>query len=186
MYPLRISKNTGTTHVDLMFLMNATKQYYCCIRSISRLLTSQVTHHKESVYFCQRCLGDFSRRNLLDTHMKYCIEKDPDRAVMPNKDTFKNLKNHNRKMRDSAVIYADFECYLNNIDTCQPNASKPYTNASKRHIPLGFYYRVVYTHKETKEGLVYCGEDIAKTFVKCMEEEMSDIIVCIKMKKIWS
>ncbi|VDI08998.1 Hypothetical predicted protein [Mytilus galloprovincialis] len=43
---------------------------------------------------------------------------------------------------------------------------------------FGFYYRVVNTHKETKEtkeGLGYCGEDIAKKFVKCMEEEMRDM-----------
>ena len=34
-YPLRISKNTGARHVDLLFLTNTSKQHYCWIKSIS-------------------------------------------------------------------------------------------------------------------------------------------------------
>lgn len=44
-YPLRISINTSTASVDLFFLINATKQHYCWITSLSCLLTSQLTHH---------------------------------------------------------------------------------------------------------------------------------------------
>ena len=63
-YPLRISKITEARHVDFLFLVNTGKQqHYCWIWSLSRLLTSQVTDHKELVYFFVTSLGRTSGTN---------------------------------------------------------------------------------------------------------------------------
>ena len=86
-FPPRIFKNTGTRHVDLLFLTSDSKQHYCWIKSLSRLLTSQVTGHKELVYFCRRCLCHFSRQDILDEHMENCGQMEGVRIEMPDEKT---------------------------------------------------------------------------------------------------
>lgn len=71
-YPQRISKNTGAQHVDLLFLTSDSKQHYCWIMSLSRLLSSQVPEHGHALFFCRRCLCHFSRQDIVDNHMEYC------------------------------------------------------------------------------------------------------------------
>ena len=82
-YPLRISKNTGARHVDLMLLANAETQHYCYIKSLSRLLTAQVADHDGEAYFCRRCLDHFTRQEKLDQHMEYCGQKKAVKIEMP-------------------------------------------------------------------------------------------------------
>ena len=44
-YPLRISKTKRTQIVNLLLISNGEKQHYCLIKSLSRLLSSQLTNH---------------------------------------------------------------------------------------------------------------------------------------------
>ena len=53
-YPLKISENTGAQPVDLTFVADAETQHFCWVNSLSRLLTVQLTDHKEEAYFCHR------------------------------------------------------------------------------------------------------------------------------------
>ena len=174
-YPLRISKNTGSTHVDLLFLTCEGKQHYCWIKSLSRLLTSQVTGHNGEAYFCRRCLSHFSRQDILDTHMEYCSQKDAVRIEMPEEGSTIAFSDYKKMMRVPFVIYADFECFTEKLDTCQPDPLQSYTKAYQLQRPSGFCYRVKYAHGDYKESVIYCGEDAAKKFVQCMEEEVRAI-----------
>ncbi|CAG2198943.1 unnamed protein product [Mytilus edulis] len=90
-YPLRISKNTGSRHVDLLFLTNESKQHYCWIKSLSRLLSCQISEHGHELFFCRRCLSHFSRQDILDEHMEYCSQKDAVRIEMPEEGTHMGL-----------------------------------------------------------------------------------------------
>ena len=182
-YPLRISKNTGPTHVDLLFLACEGKQHYCWIKSLSRLLGSQISEHGHELFFCRRCLSHFSRQDLLDDHLEYCSQKDAIRIEMPEEGSAIAFHNHKKQMRVPFAIYADFECFTEKIDTCQPDPTKSYTKQYQQHRPSGFCYRVKYAHGDYKESVVYCGEDAAKKFVQCIEEEVQTISKICKEKK---
>ena len=41
---------------------------------------------------------------------------------------FLNFKNFNRSMRVPFVVYADFECFTEKIQTCYPNEGRSFTN----------------------------------------------------------
>ena len=183
LYPLRISKNTGSIHVDLLFLKSESKQHYCWIRSLSRLLTSQVTEHGHELFFCRRCLSHFSRQDLLDEHMEYCSQKDAVRIEMPEEGSTLAFQNQTKQMRVPFAIYADFECFTEKIDTCQPDPTKSYRKQYQQHRPSGFCYRVKYAHGDYKESVVYYGEDAAKKFVQCIEEEVQAISKICEEKK---
>ena len=58
-YPLRISKPKREKNIDLLLISDGEKQHYTVIKSLSRLLSSQVTNHDGSVDFCRRCLNHF-------------------------------------------------------------------------------------------------------------------------------
>ena len=59
-YPLRNSNCTDRENKIILLLIeeNGVK-YYCLVKSLSRLLASQVSNHKEKQNFCFRCLNPF-------------------------------------------------------------------------------------------------------------------------------
>ena len=106
-YPLRISENTGTQHVDLMLLTDAETQHYCWVKSLSRLLTAQVSDHYGEAYFCRLCLNHFTRQDM-DWHREYCGHKKAVKIEMPDEGSYVSFENHIQSMKVPFVVYADF------------------------------------------------------------------------------
>ena len=52
-YPLRISQKESKV-IDLVLISNEKKNHYCWIKSKSKLVASQVIHHKSARFFCDR------------------------------------------------------------------------------------------------------------------------------------
>ena len=58
-YPLGISENNykrGST-VNVLLISDDTKQHYCCIKEIRKLLYLQKSKHDHTRYVCFRCLN---------------------------------------------------------------------------------------------------------------------------------
>ena len=66
-------------------------------------------------------------------------DKDSD-LVFPQIISFKNL---NRFMKHPFVVYADFEAFLKNIDSCEPDKRKSFTEKYQKHKPCGFCFKIV-------------------------------------------
>ncbi|VDI52954.1 Hypothetical predicted protein [Mytilus galloprovincialis] len=136
-----------------------------------------------NVFGFDGCLSHFSRQDILDEHTEYCSQKDAVRIEMPEEGTTIAFHNQTKQMRVPFAIYADFECFTEKINTCQPNPTKSYTKQYQQHRPSGFCYRVKYAHGDYKESTIYCGEDAAGKFVQCIEEEVQAISKICKEKK---
>lgn len=106
--------------------------------------------------------------------MEYCGKKKADIIEMPEEGILIGFKSHTRQMRAPFTIYADFECFTEKMDTCQPYSSRAYTKAYQLHRPSGFCYRVKYVHSDYRDSIVDFGEDAAKLLVKCMEKEVRE------------
>ena len=74
-YPLRLSKTKSERIVNLLLISDGEKQHYCLIKSLSRLLSSQVSGHKESKSFCLNCLNHFPNEKKLLIHEELLFEK---------------------------------------------------------------------------------------------------------------
>ena len=48
------------------------------------------------------------------------------------------FKNHYRQELVHFVVYADFECNNESINTSQPNPEKSHTKQYQKHVPSGF------------------------------------------------
>ena len=82
---------------------------------------------KSSNFYCLNCFHSYSIKNKLKEHERVCNDHDNCYVEMSNEDN-KILKyNHGEKaMKVPAIIYADLECLLKKMHSCQNNPEKSY------------------------------------------------------------
>jgi hypothetical protein len=81
------------------------------------------------------------------------------------------FKNYNHSQNIPFVVYADFECMLQKIQTCQPSDKTSYTNAYQKHTPNSFAYHVKYCNGDYKPPVEYSGTDAPTVFYKRLKED---------------
>ena len=73
-YPLRISEHNykPESTVNLLLISDDTKQHYCWIKDICKLLSLQTSKHGHARYVCIRCLNTFNTKDSLAYHHQFC------------------------------------------------------------------------------------------------------------------
>ena len=97
------------------------------------------------------------------------------------------FKNYHRLEKVPFIVYADFECYIKPIQSCDPNPELSYTKQYQKHEPSSFcYYIKCFDDVVYEPKLVsYTGEDAAKKFVKILEEDIREISSMPQKKMIF-
>ncbi|KAL4104218.1 hypothetical protein QTP88_019527 [Uroleucon formosanum] len=172
--PLEISKIEKTNHIDLLYLRedNENKGHYCWIKNLWKLCGSQMTKDGHKRFLCKMCLSSFDEEYKLNDHKHYCVNNKAAKIVLPeayNKTL--EFQNYNHSLRVPFVIYADFECTLKPIYTCQPNDTESFTKCYQKHIPNNFCYYIKYSNGDYKPPVVYSGPNVAQQFYECMKNE---------------
>ena len=70
---------------NLMLITDGPKNHYVAIKSLSRLLSSQNSKHKESQHFCANCLQGFASEESKDEHYTYCRDNKAVRIEIPKR-----------------------------------------------------------------------------------------------------
>ena len=74
-----------------------------------------------------------------------------------------SLKNHFKRIPVSFKFYADFECKLKSVESCEGSCTKKYQD----HVPCSFAYKLVCdTDKFDKPIVVYRGKNAAYKFIE--------------------
>ena len=164
-FPLRVSEYVYTREVDIVLMLiekNGVK-HYTWVKNISRLLSSQVSNHKEKHYFCLRCLNPFWTPKSLEKHSEYCRNHEAVKIEMPEKGKNDILKfeNYYKSERLPFIIYADTESLIKPIESCEPNPQSSSTKKYQKHEPISFsYYIKCFDDNVFKPRLrSYTGED---------------------------
>ena len=173
-------RSERTQIVNLLLISDGEKQHYCLIKSLSRLLSSQVSGQKESKSFCLNCLNHFLNEEKLKIHEEYCLKNQAIKIEMPEKGSFISFIHHNRSIKVPFVVYADFEAFTEEIPTCEPNEKKSFTKKYQKHRPSGFCYKIVcldekYSPKPVLSRAKSGEEDIGVIFVEMLEEDIKRI-----------
>ena len=177
-YPLRNSDNTDRDHnIVLMLIEEDGVKHYCLVKNPSRLLTSQVSKRNGKKYFCFRCLNPFWSLESLNKHKEHCNEHEAVKIEVPKKGTMLEFKNYYRSEKVPFIVYADFECYIKPLQTCEPYPKSNYTKQYQKHEPFSFcYYIKCFDNEIYKPELVsYTGEDAAQKFVEMLKEHIREI-----------
>ena len=179
-YPLRLSKRSEREQtINLLLISDGEKQHYCLIKSLSRLLSSQVSGHKESNVFCLNCLNHFPNEEKLKIHEEYCLKNQTIKIEMPEKGSLVTFIHHNRSIKVPFVVYADFEAFTEEIPTCEQNEKFSFTQKYQRHKPSGFCYKIVcFDEKYNQKPVLFraqSDEDISAIFVEMLERDIKRI-----------
>ena len=72
-------------NIIIMLIEKDGVKHYCLVKSISRLLSSQVSNGKRKEHFCLRCLNSFWCEKSLSRHQEYCNEYEAVKIELPKK-----------------------------------------------------------------------------------------------------
>ena len=173
-FPLYISQEKYHEHMELLLINKDKKNHYVLIKNFNKFMFDQ-TKHKCKKYFCMYCLQCFSRKDVLDEHVKNCISINGKQAIkMPEKGQHVNFRNYHKQIPAPFVIYADFEAITEKVHGCLPNNEKSYTEAYQKHIDCGYGYKLVchYDDEFSKPVQVFRGENAVHNFMEKMLEEV--------------
>ena len=200
-YPLRISKKNEHSCeqvINLLLIANEETNHFCWIKNMSRLLSKQGSNHNGKRHFCYRCLNSFYSEKSLEKHTEYCQNNEAVKIEMP---MFKDdegkfsgpkyifFKNYYRKQRVPFVVYADFECFTEKIDTCQPKDTKSFTNRYQKHRPSGFSYLIkcfdddLFSPKLVHYTAESPNDNVPQLFIKSLESDIKEIYNRFKIPK---
>ena len=172
-------------NIILLLIEKNKVKHYCLVKNLSRLLSSQASNHDGKHNFCLRCLNSFWCQEALDKHKEYCDNYEGVKIELPKKGTMLEFKNYHRLERVPFLVYADFECCIKPLQSCDPNPGSSYTKQYQKHEPSSFCYYIKCIDDEVyKPKLVsYTGKDAAQKFVEMLEKDIK-IISNIPEKKI--
>ena len=99
------------------------KWHYLTVKNLPGLLRGITSSHKEDFY-CSNFFCSYRTRNKLEVRKKICENYDCN-IEMPTKDN--NIIKYNqgeKSIKLSFVVYADLECLLEKMSTCQNNPNE--------------------------------------------------------------
>ena len=134
---------TRDKQVILLMISNGQNWHYLVVKNLSALLRGITSTHKEDFY-CLNCFNSYRTKNKLETHKKICENHDYCRIEMPTKDN--NIIKYNQgenSIRMPFTIYADLECLLKKMSTCQNNPNESSTIEINKHTPSAYS---IFTH----------------------------------------
>ena len=199
-YPLRISKKNEQNCeqvINLLLIADEENNHFCWIKNMSRLLSSDVSKHHGKRHFCYRCLNSFHSEKSLEKHKEYCQNNEAVKIEMPIRvddegktfPVYIKFNHFHKKMRVPFVVYADFECFTEKIDTCQPNDNKSFTNRYQKHKPSGFSYLIkcfddnLLSQKLVKYTAESPKDNIPQLFIESLEKDIKEIYNRFKIPK---
>ena len=169
-------------------ISNGENWHYLVVKNLSGLLRGITSNHEEDFY-CLNCFCAYSTKNKLEAHKKIWENYDYCHVEMPTKEAIQ-LNNNKIKYNQGEksiklpiVVYADLECLLEKISTCQNNPNESSTTEINKHTPSGYSLFTHCSFDKSKNKLNhYRGKDCMKNFCKDLREHATKIINYEKKK----
>ena len=190
-YPLRISAHNykRESTVNLLLILDATKQHYCCIKGISKLLSLRTSKYGHLRHVCFTCLNTFNCEKSLASHHEYCKSHEAIKIELPEEGSKISFKKLNRSMSVPFIVYADFESFTPQLSTCQPNPDKNYTKQYQKHILSGFCYHIkcfddtLYSQRLVTFVKEFNDDDTAQILIETLQKNIKEISKKYKFPK---
>ena len=174
---------TRERQVILLMISNGENWHYLVVKWLPGLLKGITTNHKEDFY-CLNCFYSHRTKNKLEAHKKICENHEYCHVEMPYEDNKIIKYNQGQKSKKlQFIIYADLECLLEKISTCQNNPEESSTTEINKPTPSGYSLFTHCSFDKTKYKLDYYRvKDCMKKFCKDLREHATKIINYEKKK----
>ena len=179
---------TYNKQIILLKITDGENGHYLVVNNLSILLRGITSNHHDGFY-CLDCFHSYRTKNKLEAHKKICENRDYCHVKMPIKGNNTIKYNHGEKsIKIPFTIYADLECLLEKMSTCQNDPNKSSTtkiNKHNKHTPSGYSIFTNCSFDESKNKISYYrGDDCMKKFCKDLREHSTKIINYDKKKMI--
>ena len=125
-----ISKHNKTrnTHANLLMITDGFgKWHYVAIKSISGLLHGITSTHNGDFY-CLNCFQSYRTQNKLEKHEQLYGKHDFCNLKLPDeKHKYISSTSGKNSLKNPFIIYADLECLLFNMDSCENTNNNSFT-----------------------------------------------------------
>ncbi|XP_063235651.1 uncharacterized protein LOC134538341 [Bacillus rossius redtenbacheri] len=137
--PLRVSSERRERHVNILAIRSsgATEHlHFVYIKSMSRLLHSQLSKTQHEKWICERCLQYLTSEDRLNSHNVLCSQHQAVRTCFPTEENkYLQFTNFAKQDRLGFIAYCDTECYLKPFSTCLPGDESSSTTRVNEHVP---------------------------------------------------
>ena len=143
-----------------MITDNGKNWRYLAVKSISKLVTG-ITSNNHGDFYRLNCFHSYRTKSKLKKHENICKDYDFCNVEMPDENN-KILKYNSgeKSLKVPFIIYANLECLLQKLDTCQNNPEKSYTEKKAKHKPSGYSLLTCCSFDKSKtEWSHYTGKD---------------------------
>ena len=110
-----------------------------------------ITSNHDGDFYCLNCFHSYTTENKLKKQEKVC--NDHDYYCVETPDEFNKILKYNhgeKSLKTPAIIYADLECLLEKMYSCQNNPEKFYTEKKTKHTSSGYSMFTSYSCDPTK------------------------------------
>ena len=178
--PVYISKfnKTREHHENLLMITDATdKWHYIAIRSIPSLLRGVSSTHQGD-HYCLNCFHSYRTESTLKKHEEICINNKFTLIKMPTEDKKYIYSTPGKNtLKSPFIIYADFECLLYPLSTCDNTEENSFTIKKNVHKPSGYSLLTSYAYdKLLNEHVFYRGKDCLSNFSKALKNQVNKLI----------
>ena len=150
---------TYNKQIILLMITDGEKWHYLVVNNLSRLLRGITSNHHNGFY-CLNCFHSYRTKNKLEAHKKICENHDSCHVEMPIKGNNTIKYNHGEKSTKMPfTIYADLECLLEKMSTCQNDPNKSSTTKINKHTPSGYSLFTHCSFDESKNKISNYRED---------------------------
>ena len=136
-FSIYVSDQKFEDYMDLLFLNDDNKSNHVYIKDFDRFMFHK-TKNKNKKWFCRSCLQCFSSESVLIKHKENCLSINGKQSVKLE-ELIIEFEHYFKQITVPFKIYADFECNLKSVESCEC----PYTKKYQDHVPFSFAYKVV-------------------------------------------
>lgn len=178
---LKTCKEENINHIDLLLTSDENGYYYYSyIKCLNKFLCKLISKSTKSKHICKLCFSNYKSNDNLLKHKKNCVIHPSVIAKMPDKfDNVLKFKNFHHQQRIPFVVYLDFECILQKIDTVEPNPNKSFTTPYQLHKPFAFAYYIVGPDIKKNKFVMYTAkndeDDVVEIFFQMIKKDVLEI-----------
>ncbi|KZC12509.1 hypothetical protein WN55_04313, partial [Dufourea novaeangliae] len=140
--PLHLTSEKKDRHANLLLIENLkdpSRHHFAWIRNMSRLISKQINNKQHARYICDRL------QEKLDAHLIDYSRMNDCAIILPAEtDKWLRFKNYRYKERAPFIVYADLECFLEDVTPKQQGGKTSSLYQHHRAFSVGYYVHCTY------------------------------------------
>ena len=125
--------------------------HYLAVKSLPALFRGTTSNHHGDFY-CLNFFHSYKTHNKLKKHERVCNNHDYCHVDMPKEHEKIKYLPGEKSLKVPFIIYADLECLLKKVRSCQNDLENTYTEKKAKHKPSGHTWCSICSFDNTKNG----------------------------------